>query len=60
VLTAAEKGGARWVTEQAELAEMLNARQIVVADSRHLIMVDRPDVVAQAIRGLRELGDDHG
>jgi pimeloyl-ACP methyl ester carboxylesterase len=47
-------------TEQAELAEMLNARQIVVADSRHLIMVDRPDVVAQAIRGLRELGDDHG
>ena len=60
VLTAAEKGGARWIAEQAELAEMLNARQIVVADSRHLIMIDRPDVVAQAVRGLRELGDDHG
>ena len=59
VLTAAEKRGARWITEQAELAEMLNARQIVVADSRHLIMIDRPDVVAQAVRGLRELGDDH-
>jgi pimeloyl-ACP methyl ester carboxylesterase len=59
VLTAAEKGGARWIAEQAELAAMLNARQIVVEDSHHLIMVDRPDVVAQAVRGLRELGDDH-
>jgi poly(3-hydroxyoctanoate) depolymerase len=59
VLTAAEKGGARWIAEQAELAKMLNARQIVVEDSRHLIMMDRPDVVAQAVRGLRELGDDH-
>jgi pimeloyl-ACP methyl ester carboxylesterase len=59
VLTAAEKGGARWIAQQAKLAEMLNARQIVVADSRHLIMMDRPDVVAQAVRGLRELGDDH-
>lgn len=59
VLTAAEKGGARWIAKQAQLAEILNARQVVVEDSRHLIMIDRPDVVAQAVRGLRERGDDH-
>jgi poly(3-hydroxyoctanoate) depolymerase len=69
VLTAAEKGGARWIAKQAQLAEILNARQIVVEDSRHLIMVDRPDVVAEAVRGLfapsrpsrlPDRGDDHG
>lgn len=60
VLTAAEKGGARWIAKQAELAEMLKAPQIVVEDSRHLIMIDRPDVVAQAVRALRDAGDDHG
>ena len=60
VLTAAEKGGARWIAQQTELAEMLNAAQIVVEDSRHLIMIDRPDVVAQAVRALREGRDDHG
>jgi pimeloyl-ACP methyl ester carboxylesterase len=59
VLTAAEKGGARWIAKQAQLAEILNARQVVVEDSRHLIMIDRPDVVAQAVRGLHERGDDH-
>jgi poly(3-hydroxyoctanoate) depolymerase len=59
VLTAAEKGGARWIAKQAQLAEILNARQVVVEDSRHLIMIDRPDVVAQAVRGLGERGDDH-
>jgi pimeloyl-ACP methyl ester carboxylesterase len=60
VLTAAEKRGGRWIAKQAQLAEILNARQVVVEDSRHLIMIDRPDVVAEAVRGLPERGDDHG
>jgi pimeloyl-ACP methyl ester carboxylesterase len=60
VLTAAENGGARWIARQAQLAEILNARQVVVEESRHLIMIDRPDVVAEAVRGLPEPGDDHG
>jgi poly(3-hydroxyoctanoate) depolymerase len=60
LLTAAEKGGARWIAKQAELAELLKAAHIVVEDSRHLIMIDRPDVVAQAVRALREGGNDHG
>jgi len=59
VLTAAEKGGARWIAKQAQLAELLQALQVVVADSRHLIMIDRPDVVAQAVRELRARRNDH-
>jgi pimeloyl-ACP methyl ester carboxylesterase len=60
VLTAAAGRGGRWIADQARLATLLNARQIVVADSRHLIMIDRPDVVADAIRALRGAEDDHG
>jgi pimeloyl-ACP methyl ester carboxylesterase len=59
VLTAAEKGRARWIAEQAQLAALLGARHIVTEDSRHLIMIDRPDVVAQAVRGLRGNEVDH-
>ena len=60
VLSAAAGRGARWIADQACLATLLNARQIVVADSRHLIMIDRPDVVAEAVRALRGTEDDHG
>jgi hypothetical protein len=35
VLTAAEKGGARWIAEQAQLAALLGAHHIVTEDSRH-------------------------
>jgi pimeloyl-ACP methyl ester carboxylesterase len=59
VLTAAEKGGARWIAEQAQLAALLGARHVVIEDSRHLIMIDRPDVVAQVVRGLRGNEVDH-
>jgi poly(3-hydroxyoctanoate) depolymerase len=59
VLTAAEKGGARWIAEQTRLAALLNARHVVIEDSRHLMMIDRPDVVAEAVRGLRDSGVDH-
>ena len=60
VLSAAAGRGGRWIADQARLATLLNARQIVVADSRHLIMIDRPDVVAEAVRALRGAEDDHG
>jgi pimeloyl-ACP methyl ester carboxylesterase len=60
VLSAAAGRGARWIADQAGLATLLKARQIVVADSRHLIMIDRPDVVAKAVRALRGTKDDHG
>lgn len=52
VLTAAGDGGASWVRAQAWLAEQLGGRHIIVADSRHLMMIDRPDVVADAVRQL--------
>jgi pimeloyl-ACP methyl ester carboxylesterase len=60
VLSAAAGRGGRWIADQAGLAALLNGRQIVVADSRHLIMIDRPDVVAEAVRALRGTEDDHG
>lgn len=53
VLTAAGDGGDAWVTVQADLARLLKGRQVVVEDSRHLIMLDRPDLVAEAVRALR-------
>jgi poly(3-hydroxyoctanoate) depolymerase len=59
MLTATAGRAAQWVADQAHLAGLLNARQIVVEDSRHLIMIDRPDVVAEAVRALRGTEDDH-
>ena len=58
VLTA--ESGKRWVAKQARLADLLSARQVVVADSRHLIMIDRPDVVAETVGALLGGNDDHG
>lgn len=65
VLTAARDGGARWVAKQRKLAELLAARQVVVDDSRHLMMLDRPDVVAHTVLEVRErpgmtVADEHG
>ena len=50
VLTAGNRAG--WVRKQRVLAHRLGARQVVVDDSRHLMMLDRPDAVADAILGL--------
>jgi pimeloyl-ACP methyl ester carboxylesterase len=60
VLSAAAGGRPRWIAKQARLAALLNARQVVVADSRHLIMIDRPDVLGEAVRALLGENDDHG
>lgn len=50
VLTAGSRPG--WVRKQRVLAHRLGARQVVVDDSRHLMMLDRPDAVADAIVAL--------
>ena len=50
VLTAGSRPG--WVLKQRLLAERIGARHVVVDDSRHLMMVDRPDVVADAVLSL--------
>ncbi len=54
VLTATGDGGADWSASQHRLADLLGHRQIVVDDSRHLMMLDRPDVIAEAVRSLTE------
>lgn len=56
VLTAAADGGESWVQDQRRLAELLSGRQVVLDDSRHLIMIDRPDAVVAAITSL--VGDE--
>jgi pimeloyl-ACP methyl ester carboxylesterase len=60
VLTAAGDGGSRWVADQRRLADLLQARQVVIGDSRHLIMLDRPDAVVDAIRSILGSEADHG
>ena len=50
VLTAGRRSG--WVRKQRVLAHRTGARHVVVDDSRHLMMVDRPDAVADAVLGL--------
>lgn len=52
VLTAAGDGGSGWVADQRRLAELLTGRHVVIDDSRHLMMIDRPDVVVEAIRSV--------
>ncbi len=46
-------GGANWESDQARYARLLGAEQQVLPDSRHLIMLDRPDAVVSAVRRLR-------
>ena len=50
VITAAKAGGSRDLRRQARLAALLGGRQIVAPDSRHLLMLDRPDLVSEAVR----------
>ena len=50
VLTAGTRGS--WVRKQRVLAHRTGGRQVEVGKSRHLMMVDRPDVVADAVLGL--------
>ena len=49
VLTAADDGGRDWVELQTWLTEQLGGVQTVVAGSRHLMMIDRPEVIADAV-----------
>jgi pimeloyl-ACP methyl ester carboxylesterase len=59
VLTAAGDGGPSWVTDQARLARLLTARHVVLTDSRHLMMLDRPDAVANAVRAVLDEDGQH-
>ncbi len=60
VLTADDKGSDTWVGCQRRLAESLAGRHVVLEDSRHLMMIDQPDVVVEAIRSLLPENVSHG
>jgi len=51
VVTAADEGP-NWVRDQARLAGLLGGEHLVTTDSRHLVMLDRPDLVAAAVRSV--------
>jgi pimeloyl-ACP methyl ester carboxylesterase len=56
VITAAADGRRRWVADQARLATLLGGQHVVVEDSRHLVMLDRPELVAGAVRDVYSRG----
>lgn len=53
VLTAIGGSRSRWLLSQVRLSQLLGAQQVVTQDSRHLMMIDRPDLVVDAIQQLR-------
>jgi pimeloyl-ACP methyl ester carboxylesterase len=52
VITGAADGRRRWIADQARLATLLRGRHVVVEDSRHLVMIDRPELIADAVRAV--------
>lgn len=55
VMTAVAPGRPRWPADQARLARLLAADHIVLTDAKHLIMLDRPDAIADAVRHLADV-----
>jgi pimeloyl-ACP methyl ester carboxylesterase len=45
----------RWIGKQARLAALLGGRQVRAADAHHLVMMDRPDLLADAVREVSGL-----
>lgn len=52
VLTAAQSVEPHWLTRQHRLAEYLGGANLVADDCKHLMMLDQPDLIAQAVRRL--------
>ncbi|HET6856117.1 MAG TPA: alpha/beta hydrolase, partial [Streptomyces sp.] len=48
----------RWLERQQGLADALGARFEAVGPSGHLMMLDRPDAVARAVRAARAVGGE--
>jgi len=53
VLTAADNLRSGPVQDQARLAALLGGEQEMAGGSRHMVMLDRPDLVAAAVRQVR-------
>lgn len=49
VITAARAGGSRWIRIQRELADLLGGHQTVLPDARHIVMLDEPQAIADAV-----------
>lgn len=53
VLSASSTGGRDWLAKQHRLARMLHARQVVTDEGKHLLMIDQPEMVAEAVESVR-------
>ncbi len=53
VLTSATTGGRDWLAKQNRLARMLGARQVVSDEAGHMLMVDQPELLVDAVRSIR-------
>lgn len=61
VLSAGEGwGAADSIAQQARLAKLLGGRHEVIEGSRHMMMIDRPEVVAEAVRAAVALVGQRG
>ncbi len=57
VITARRSGGDKWVATQRELVNLLGGRQTVLPESRHMVMMDEPQAIADAVwRVLAAIG----
>jgi pimeloyl-ACP methyl ester carboxylesterase len=52
VLTAAGDGGQRWLSDQRRLADLLGGTQVLVEEAQHLMMLDSPSLIAEAVRAV--------
>lgn len=60
VITAARSGGDSWVQVQRDLADLLGGRQTVLPDAHHLVMMDEPQAIADAVwRVLAQVEQPH-
>lgn len=52
-MTSGQSPGRDWLVRHDRLSRMLGARQLVVSGGHQLLMTDRPDLIAEAIRSVR-------
>lgn len=60
VLTAARNGGEQQIAAQRDLTRLLGGHQTVLPDSHHMVMMDQPQAVADAVRRVLAAVDRDG
>ena len=53
VIAAGQGSNRRRRRDHQRLTELMRAEQVLVNDARHMVMLDRPEVVARVVRAVR-------